>query len=359
MGRHTAPEEPQDYQPYQQGGQGQNDGSRSENYTWNREGASVDPGDIHRPDNSWYYEQETDAHQVVSPRRTPPPPPPEGHYFDDDFDDDDDILAEMGRRGRLYPDHEDDGDIDLPIGAVKPVEERQGEGREKRPSRKFRVVAGVLGGIAAIAFFANFSHDTDDNKNNFSSDKPMATSGPNMLPVNPVEGEPMDTSAERMAHVQRMVNNGDHEQTVDVLPGTLTYSGDNGDNTKLTNPIIVMEGLGSDFSKLGSDSVDPALFQGHIFGIQPSTYDPTAGVGESYQVIPVDTTKIVSWKPAIGTKGDLPIKAKVAWHEDDAGEAIDPDTDKPFRQSKSGAVIDSESAKGKPMMIGEQQDTSN
>jgi hypothetical protein len=259
----------------------------------------------------------------------------------DDFDEED-LEAELTRRR-------------APAVAEPATTPAEAKGKNPLVSRKWKIIFGVAG-IAVLGCAIHFGHDTDDGKNDHTGKHGMstATSGPNEIPEHTTNEEPMDTAADRMAHVQRAVNNGNGEfgKTVDVLPGTLTYSGDSGDNTKLKNPIIVTDNLGDyNFSKLASGDAD---LEGRIFAIEPLDEDPNSG--ESYHVTAIDPTAITGWKPAPGTEGKMPLEVTIGSTNKTASEAFDAGTHKPYKQTKSGIVIKpGANSPAEPLIVGEQQ----
>lgn len=384
MGRHSRPEDLTPEEQYEQAAQQYHnpDGSNGEQhgfdaayYTWDQPGQ--------QPQHRWYGggDPAHGIHQghpvvtghIVPSANTPASQPdsrpapawrqpgldeeddpfwggsadPDAEAFDED--EDEGLGGKVQRREAADADA-DTGDEPLARGAEKGKAKK-----EKKPPTKFRVGAAIGGVVLAALCWGNFT-ETKSDDNTREHGMPTVTSGPNMIPSQPMEGEPMDKPEQRLAHVQRAVNNGEYEgeaAQLQVLPGVLAYKSTGGEAVQVANPIIVTDGLGSNITDISS--VNTAL-QGHIFSIEPASVNET---GVSYQVTSIDPTTITGFKWAKGvdhSEGSLPvIEARAGWTKENAGIAIDTDSKDAYRQAKNGRVIEpGEDGKGAPMPLAQE-----
>lgn len=317
MGRHSAPEEPQ--HPHPQG---------------------------YAPPEPVAHDTQGLGNVYGSPRTAPDDPPyrPTGEYNPEPGYRPLSPRDDSGQRRPARPTPRpadrprDEGDL-----AALLRQERQSHGvgspRQAEPAErphgrqmswKYVVGAGAL--IAGLCGLAGpHFHETNENGRPGSD---VGTRGPNQLPVSAtVTGDPMGTPEQRQAAVQRAVNNGEYGKTVHTLPGDLTVKGPGGKDMHIYNPIVVTEGLPRDAASINLQS---NVLGGRIFGLTPGGYDPTKGVGQSYNLVPIDPAAVTGWKGA--TSPEQIVNVELAWDKSQAGMGLEPQSDKPFTQTKQGVV---------------------
>jgi hypothetical protein len=208
-------------------------------------------------------------------------------------------------------------------GNAQPKPGAAGERERRRSHRVARV--GTALGLTALLIGGGYELFGGND-----GPKEVPT-GPSLLDDAHMSGAPtapgqMNGSALRQKlheDVQRNVNNGEHGNTVTVVPGQLSFDTPDGQRVHIMNPIVDLDGLPAQTAAAVKDGnfgpADINLLDGRVFGIGASSNTPIQGQeGPNYShgVVDLDVTGTnASFEPS--PNAAHVIEVAIDWHTAD------------------------------------------